>query len=206
MPRGTTFVIPRSIRATPYGILRLLQRLEGYLASTSTDQGASMIGIEDNGALYTATTVEGALAEVKTVADAALTTANDLFVIATVSMADVTGGATDGTVTVAIDSLDGSDITSARQVIVVFTANQYHPNPQPQNTVTFSAATTGSIITSSNGWALIQTDATGNFACTVSNSADETVYARVVSAPAISTLDEKCLVTGCVPDAVTWSA
>lgn len=42
------------------------------LASTAHGEGASLIGIEDAGALYTATTVEGALAEVRTVANAAM--------------------------------------------------------------------------------------------------------------------------------------
>jgi hypothetical protein len=40
------------------------------LASTSTGEGASMIGIEDSGTLITATTVEGALAENRTAIDA----------------------------------------------------------------------------------------------------------------------------------------
>ena len=46
------------------------------LASTSAGEGASLIGIQDAGALYTATTVEAALAEVRTLANATQTTAN----------------------------------------------------------------------------------------------------------------------------------
>ena len=45
------------------------------LASVATGAGASLIGIEDAGGLYTATKVETALAEVKTIANAALPTA-----------------------------------------------------------------------------------------------------------------------------------
>lgn len=39
------------------------------LASTSASEGASLIGIADSGTLYTATTVEGALAEVRALVD-----------------------------------------------------------------------------------------------------------------------------------------
>ena len=42
------------------------------LASTSNGEGAALVGIEDSGAIYTATTVEAALAEVKAIADTAL--------------------------------------------------------------------------------------------------------------------------------------
>jgi len=42
------------------------------LSSTSNAKGASLIGIEDSGALFTATDTEAALAEVKGVADAAI--------------------------------------------------------------------------------------------------------------------------------------
>lgn len=45
------------------------------LASTANGKGASMVGVEDAGGKYTATTVEAALAEVKTLADAARTSA-----------------------------------------------------------------------------------------------------------------------------------
>lgn len=42
------------------------------LASVEPGQGASLVGIEDSGTLFTATNVEDALAEVKTLADAAI--------------------------------------------------------------------------------------------------------------------------------------
>ncbi len=46
------------------------------LASDNNGEGASLVGIEDSGTLYTATDVEAALAEVKTIADAARSTAS----------------------------------------------------------------------------------------------------------------------------------
>lgn len=45
-------------------------KIAADLASTSTGKGASLVGLEDAGGLFTASEVEGALAEVKTIADA----------------------------------------------------------------------------------------------------------------------------------------
>ena len=47
--------------------------LAADLASTAASLGASMVGIQDVATIYTATTVEGALAEVKTLVDAGMT-------------------------------------------------------------------------------------------------------------------------------------
>ncbi len=43
----------------------------GLLASTDTGEGASLVGIKDAATVYTAETVEAALAEVKLIADTA---------------------------------------------------------------------------------------------------------------------------------------
>lgn len=93
-----------------------------------------------------------------------------------VTVADVTGGATDGPMTVDLFRTDGvTRITSARQFMILATSVQYSPTDL-DSTVTFSAATVGSIVATGSGWCLAESDATGNFACTVSDSADETVY------------------------------
>lgn len=96
-------------------------------------------------------------------------------VVATVAATGGSGGATAGTLTVAVTDLEGNTVDEAKQLLVVGVADQYDPDT-PDATVTFSAATVGTLVDSGNGWALIETDATGNFACTVSNSADETIY------------------------------
>lgn len=58
------------------------------LASTATNKGASLVGIEDSGTLYTATTVEAALAEVATNLAAHLADASDAHDASAVSVLD----------------------------------------------------------------------------------------------------------------------
>jgi hypothetical protein len=72
--------------------------------------------------------------------------------------------------------------------------------------VTFSAATTGTIVASGAGWALIETDATGAAAFTISNADDETIYFSVQSAASVSDLAKSCVVLASNSDAAVWSA
>jgi len=69
----------RFFNAVRLGASTVVNDLSSYLtlvqaASTTTGDGASLIGIEDSGGLYSSTTVEGALAEVKTLSDAVAVT------------------------------------------------------------------------------------------------------------------------------------
>ncbi len=105
----------------------------------------------------------------------ATTFVGDLFVRATVAAVGGSGGATAGTLTVTLTRLDGSAVTSARQVYIATGATQYEVG-QGAASVTFGSATVGSIVASGNGWALVQTSAAGVFTCVPSNSEDETVY------------------------------
>lgn len=179
------------------------------LASTANGKGASLLGIEDSAARYTAATVEAALAEVKLLADLAVP--QDRVVQATIAVADASGGATGAACTVDLQPLHGGVLSSAREVLILAKANSdgaYSPyrNPPDTSSVTFGSATTGSIVASGGGWALIQTDAAGDFACTISNTDDETIWFVVATAEGISKLQYRCLVAGCVPDSATWSA
>ncbi len=61
------------------------------LASTATNKGASLVGIEDSGTLYTATTVEAALAEAATNLAAHLTDSSDAHDASAVSVLDSAG-------------------------------------------------------------------------------------------------------------------
>lgn len=183
----------------------------GDLASTANGEGASLVGIEDAGGLITATTVEGALAENRTAIDLNTTARTDLQdtqVIAAVAVADATGGATDAALTLQIYRRDGSTpIASARQVMVYASVAQYNHFAAISGTLTFATATTGSIIASGAGWALVETDATGAFACTATNSADETVY-FAVDTPSAGVSDTTKGVMGVISnnDPATWSA
>lgn len=126
---------------------------------------------------------------------------------ATIAVANATGGGTNSGLTLALTRLDGSTaITVAKQVMIRATAAQYDPGAVSSHP-TFGTATTGSIIASGNGWCLAETDATGAFACTVSNSSDETLYFSACTANSgLSTVDNYCIVAGSNSDAAAWSA
>lgn len=147
-------------------------------------------------------TVEAALTDLDTYLGAQL----DKFVMAVIAVADATGGTTDSLLTLQLYRLDGTTpIASARQVAIRFTSTLY--SGTADNSPTLGTVTTGSVITSLAGLFLVETDATGAFACTVTNTTDETLYAvAVTSVGGVSTLAKAAVVVGCVPDAVTWSA
>lgn len=116
------------------------------------------------------------------------------------------GGATAGTLDLDIVRGDGSAIARAVQVKVVVSSTQYGGSVTLNTNVTFATATLGTLVASGSGWALIETDATGNFACALANSSDETVYVSVENAGGVSTLANGSMVTGSVVDSATWAA
>lgn len=132
---------------------------------------------------------------------------HDQMVTATVTATGGSGGATAGTLVVDLKRANEStDPVRALQVMVRVGAAQYAPGQTPVSTVTFSSATTGTLVASGNGWALIETDATGNFACTISDSADETVYVWCETASKVSDPTDGCVVIGSNSDSATWAA
>lgn len=182
------------------------------LASTGSGAGASLVGIEDTGGLYTATDVEDALAEVKTIADAAAAAADvlgeDYFVLATVAVADASGGATDSALTLSLaQATSGSDLASARRVLLYAFTSQYMPGlPNAESSVSFGTATTGSIVASGPGWAIVETDSAGDFACTVTNTDDEALYFAALTQTVQSDPTKACVVINSNSDVATWSA
>lgn len=130
----------------------------------------------------------------------------DRVLVATVDAAGGTGGATAGTLSIQLKRLDGTtNPAAARQIVVLAQSSQYQPGGQPVFTVTFASATVGSIITSSPGWALCETDAAGAFVCVPSDSADETVYFRAYTADALTDLSKSATIFSNSDDA-TWAA
>lgn len=129
---------------------------------------------------------------------------------ATVTCPDVSGGSTDAALTVAVTDLAGRAVDEAKTLFVLVKDDQHDPVPGLSSTVTFSAATVGSIVSSGAGWALVKTNASGSFACTCANSADETVYleAAPVGMGAAAALDddEACVLVLSNSDDATWSA
>lgn len=120
---------------------------EARLASTANAQGASLVGIEDAGALITATTVEAALAEIKALVDT--NTAKTTYPAASTVLTDIktvdgTGSGLDA------DLLDGAELAALAQLASAntFTAEQR-----------IDEGTHGEIkLGSAGGWSIIGTD------------------------------------------------
>lgn len=130
----------------------------------------------------------------------------DRLVKATCAAADATGGATGSAFTLSLVQVDGTAVTSARQVMVTLGSTRYEPVTL-DSSPTFGSATTGSIIASGNGWALVQTSAAGAFACTITNATDETLYVSARTAHSgVSVADTGCVVVESNSDSVAWSA
>lgn len=127
----------------------------------------------------------------------------DHYALATISVADSSVGVNDVALTLQLKRLDNStNLASARQVLIQAKSNQYDAG-QSNAHPTFSAATVGSIVASGSGWALVATSATGAFACTCTNTTDETVWFGVASGP-VSDATKSCQVVACVPDSALW--
>lgn len=116
------------------------------------------------------------------------------------------GGATAGTLDLDIVRGEGSALARVVQVKVVCSSTQYGGSITLNTNVTFSAATLGTLVASGSGWALVETDANGNFACALANSSDETVYFSVENAGGVSVLANGSMVAGSVVDPATWAA
>lgn len=175
----------------------------GFKVDSATGGGAGVL-IGSLGSLTTTaqSTLVGAINEV----DADLTAYLDQLVVATVAAGNGSGV---NTATLACQlkrAIDGlTNIASTRQVMIFAGATQYAPYQQAQSSVTFGSATTGSIIDSGNGWALIETDATGAFACTITNTDDETLYFWAETAQKVSNTARRTLVVASNSDAATWN-
>lgn len=127
--------------------------------------------------------------------------------VVTVSAANATGGDAGAALTAQATDINGSPLKAPVQFVLVAQADQYDPELAPDATATFGTATTGTIVDSGAGWALVETDANGYFACTLSNSADETLYVSAM-APSGGAEDTALAAFQVVSnsDAVIWSA
>lgn len=128
----------------------------------------------------------------------------DRQVSATIAVAD--SATNDAALTLQLNRLDGSTpVAAARQVMIMTSTSQYAPAGQPEASVTFGTATTGSIIASGQGWCLAETSAAGAFACTATNTDNETIYFFTQTAARVSDPSKGCGVVASNTDAATWS-
>jgi hypothetical protein len=129
---------------------------------------------------------------------------SDTLVLPTITVPNATGGATTAALTMQLNRTDGTPITSAREVMICASLTRFLFGMS--STLTYSSATVGTIVSSGNNYALVRTNASGAFACTVTNSADETLYFMVEPAHCVSDTAYSCLVRPGVADPATWSA
>lgn len=126
---------------------------------------------------------------------------------ATCTGADSAAGVNTLLMSVQLNRMDGSTaITAARQVQLWAGATQGAADgPVPNASLSLGTVTAGSVISGSQGVWLIETSAAGLFACTATNTDDETVYWSVCTPPAgVSDLTKAALVVGTNSDGSTW--
>lgn len=185
------------------GVIANSEERNARLAATTTGDGGSLIGVEDAGGFYAGDNVEAVLQEIGN--DLPLSFDNG--VKATIAVADAGGGGTTALLTVDLFRADGTTVLGgARQALILTGAGQYTPRQALNTHATFGTATKGSVIAQAAGWCLFESDADGEFDCTVTNTSDEAVYFWVETAERVSDLTKACAVLGSNSDLATWSA
>jgi len=127
----------------------------------------------------------------------------------------VTGAVSAGAAATLVISLQANDLSATAiaheiELLLITSAGgvgtfQYAGPVSLSGNVAYSAATTGSIINSGTGWALVKTSATGAFGCTLTNAVDETAYVSAATpSGGVDALAQRALVAGCTPGTVQW--
>lgn len=128
---------------------------------------------------------------------------------AVIAVADASGGATAAALTVDLKSTDsaGTALAKVKVLKIVCADTQYAGSGDANANVTFATATKGSILASGSGYAVVKTDAAGQFACTASNASDETVWFSCATIDGgLDALTAGVTIRGCIPDSATWAA
>lgn len=167
---------------------------------------AADIPLEDVGTFFTTDTVEDALQELGPLF-ADVVNLEFRMVLAKVTVPNVGAGGTAALMTLALQGIAGG-APGVMQVLLVSGNVQYAPlgSLTLSATTTFGTETVGTIIASGAGWALVRTNASGAFACTQSNTADETTFTKAITAQGSSDVGDACVVAHSNSDAATWSA
>jgi hypothetical protein len=126
---------------------------------------------------------------------------------AVIAVADSASGVDTVLGTVQVNDLAGAPVAHVVEGMILAQTGIYGGQNLINAHVTFSLATTGSILASGNGWCVFKTNATGAFACTLTNASHETVYFSVCSVDGgVDALAAGAIIRGCIPDAATWNA
>lgn len=127
---------------------------------------------------------------------------------AAITVSDATGGATDASVDIDIQTLGGQNVGAQKAVRVRFYDASRNVLDGTASTLTL-AATTGTIVDepgSGDSWAECLTDATGNLSLTVTNSADATIYVTVEATGNAAGSGQGCVIAESIEQTITWSA
>jgi len=123
-----------------------------------------------------------------------------------IAVADAGAGGTTSALIAQANDLDGSAMAKACVFLILASDTLYAGSKDTNANVTFGTAAAGSILASGTGWAIVKTSATGAFACTATNAADEAVYFNAATADGgADALVSGVVVRGCIPDLATWS-
>lgn len=134
--------------------------------------------------------------------------AGDKVLTAVLALGASGAGVATKALTLTLKRLDGSTAITTPRVALIrtsATADTGNPLASGVSTVSFGTATVGSIIVSGAGWALVLTSAAGAFACTCTDSADETINAWVETAPVSDTLAHSALILPSALVNATWA-
>lgn len=130
--------------------------------------------------------------------------------IATCALANATAGATDALLSVQLTQVDGATLAAARQFLLQIGPTQYNDGAGPSNaSLSLGTITAGSVVATcvAGSLYLVETSAAGLFACTATNTDDETVYVSAKTAVGgVSDLAKRCSIVGSNSDAGAWSA
>jgi len=172
-----------------------------FLGSGDTDFSGNVdanLGLDVSGAGLTVTGQDVSL----------LTTSNLVYnrlVQAVTVLVAGSGGSTDGTLDIDVQTLDGVNVGLTKRIYIIAAANTGGGEQDLDASITFSGATLGSIVATGAGYCEALTDATGNFACTISNSADDATFVSVMSSHGVALAGEGCMVVECVEKTATWT-
>lgn len=133
---------------------------------------------------------------------------NHRFVQVVITATGGTGGATAGTISVQVNTLDGNPVAHAVDLELNSSLVQYAGTNAATGTAFFGAATTGTLNAGMGTlYAHVTTDATGLYEGALADAADETAYFSAQTASGgVTALTNACVVVGVVPDSATWSA
>lgn len=122
--------------------------------------------------------------------------------------ADVGGGGTTGPGTVQVNDRAGAAISRAVILRLALSDTQYAGPGDAATTATMGSATTGSILAGSGSNSLvILTSASGAFAATITDSADEVVWISCRSTDGgVASAGQGCLVRDCIEDSIEFTA